>query len=200
MSKGCDLAWRWSSNCHNNVWVRSSLIHRARWLLHKRSHEWVSCLMRRNEDLHSHELKAVVILCFINSSCLSRLGWFPCQHALPRRVRLLAKEPIIIDLLASPWAKKKQKYPASLSSARNTSSKRQLDDTVPWHTAGICPSLWTVNESATDDISHYEKPVVAHLHCSSCHLNLILHRWWWKCCSQSPAGERRVKLLSELDR
>lgn len=129
MSKGCDLAWRWSSNCHNNVWVRSSLIHRARWLLHKRSHEWVSCLMRRNEDLHSHELKAVVILCFINSSCLSRLGWFPCQHALPRRVRLLAKEPIIIDLLASPWAKKETEVPCQLVKCQ----KHFFKKTTWWH-------------------------------------------------------------------
>ena len=80
---------------------------------------------------------------------------------------LLAEKPIIIDLPASPQARNRQKHPASLSSARNTSSKRHLDDTVPWHTLGICPSLWTVNESATDDISHYEKPVMAPLHCSS---------------------------------
>lgn len=113
---------------------------------------------------------------------------------------LLAEKPIIIDLLVSPWARKRQKHPTSLSSARNTSSKRHLDDTVPWHTLGICPSLWTVNESATDEISHYEKPVMAPLHCSSQYqLHLILHRWWWKCCSWSPAGKRgEVVVWAEL--
>lgn len=111
---------------------------------------------------------------------------------------LLTEKPIIIDLLVSPWARKRQKHPASLSSARSTSSKRHLDDTVSWLTLGICPSLWTVNESATDDISHDEKPVMDPLLCSSQYqLHLILHRWWWKCFRQPPAGNQG-KVWAEL--
>lgn len=120
--------------------------------------------------------QTVVILSFINTSCLSRLSWSPCQHTLlSQSYRLLAEKPIIIDLLASLCARNGQKHPASLSSARNISSKRQLDDTVSWHTLGICPSLWTVNESATDDISHYEKPGMAPLHCSQLGINSTLY-------------------------
>lgn len=112
---------------------------------------------------------------------------------------LLAVKPIIIDLLVSPWARKTRTDPASLSGARSTSSKRHLDDTVSWHTLGICPSLWTVNESATHDISHYGKPAVAPLHCSTQYqIHLILHRWWWKYCSQPPAG-KLGSLLSALN-
>lgn len=71
----------------------------------------------------------------------------------------LPPSTIIIDLFASLVARKKQ--PTGLSKSRSSPSNRHLDDTVSWHSLDICSSLGTENESATDDISHYNKPVTA---------------------------------------
>lgn len=125
--------------------------------------------------------KAAVILCFISTSCLTRLRWSPRRPTLSSEscsltfFFFLLLRTIIIDLFASLVAGKKQ--PTGLSNGRNSPSKRHLDDTVPWHSLDICSSLWTENESATDDISHYNKAVTAPLWCTSLfQLHSILHR------------------------
>lgn len=123
----------------------------------------------------------VAILCFINTICLRSLSRSPCQYTSPSHHGSLTsctEKPIIINLPSTPCAWKRQKLPARLSSAKKHSFKA----TSSWHSLGICPSLWTVNESGTDDISQYETPVMAPLYCGlQYQLYLIHDSWWWKC-------------------
>lgn len=167
-----------SVNCHNDTRARANSVQNASLLPHKRGREWASRLNGNGwrDVLPLANQKLLFCASLMPAAWVVSVALHVNTHyQVNPAAWLFAVNPIIIDLLASPWARKRQKHPCQVVRCQKYSFKATSSCHGPLAHSGHLSI--TLNSKWKCDRWHQSEWKARH-GAAPYQLHLLPDRWW----------------------